>query len=292
MYSRMYLRTLFLQKNLDIQFHVARSLAWGVVGLRMLKDSSIFSHYLESSIVLFGAISTLLPAYAYQMFDRNAYSTTYRPIVVILDNVLQVGLGCLTHQHIYPEPATSWLTASTWRAIAVYLTGSGFSWLNMSGLLGSLTFRFAWPQQTILTVIMLMASPRMCHRSYSLQKAHANAFIIVLSIMDRLLPQSILQYVMGSTYDAVVALRAGQDSESGYSMCVSGQTGVLLIFGFLLPTLYLFMHETRSRIRFIRAAESYSHQRAILFPYPSLLHYLAFAAPAMAMLFLYIAQQQ
>jgi hypothetical protein len=141
----------------------------------MLKDSSVFHHYIAALIVLIGAITTLIPAYAHTFFSKVTPNQKhgyvhYRPIVILIDNILQVALGCFTHQHIYPEAASNYQSAASWRAAGVLLTGSGVAWLNMSGLLGSLIFRYAMGQQAALVILMLMASPSMCRRSYSLQK--------------------------------------------------------------------------------------------------------------------------
>lgn len=276
------------QKRMDVQFHVARCLAWAAVGIRMMKDSSAFHHYVASGIVLFGAVTTLFPAFAYSVFrDQNAYCK-YRPAVVVADNVLQVALGCVTHQHIYPEGASSWDTASSWRAVAVFLTGSGFAWLNMSGLLGSLPFRFAWPQQAVLVVMMMLASPDMCRRSYSLQKSHIYVFKRFLHSLGRKLPHGVVDYISGDMAASVVALEAGESisKAQAYTMCFSGQAWVLLALGFIFPTLFLFRQELRMRKRFLQATQ----RGYYLLPEPTLLHYMAFAVPAVSMLYMYVAK--
>lgn len=278
-----------LQRKLEIQFHYARSLAWMAVGLRMLKDSSAFQHYLASFIVFFGAFTTLIPAWAHSWDNTKGY-VTYRPAVVLLDNILQVALGCFTHEHIYPEGAPSWRTASPWRALGVLVTGSGIAWLNMSGLLGSLIFRFAMGQQAALTILMLLASPAMCRRSYSLQKGHMAMHSRTLR-WARLLPKSISNSIPlftapkgppGSPEDAAFAL----------NICLTYQPLVLLCLGLLAPTMYLFWREMNSRKQF---AQSWGRRvpgvtEVVLNPPPSMIQYWAFAAPAVAALYYYVAR--
>jgi hypothetical protein len=276
------------QRKMDVQFHIARCLAWAAVGIRMMKDSSAFHHYVASGIVLFGAITTLFPAFAYSVFrNQNAYCR-YRPAVVVADNVLQVALGCVTHQHIYPEGALSWDTASSWRAVAVFVTGSGFAWLNMSGLLGSLPFRFAWPQQAVLVVMMMLASPDMCRRSFSLQKAHISVFKKFFHSLGKKLPHGIVDYIAGEIAVPVAALEAGEgiSKVQAYTMCFSGQAWVLLALGFIFPTYFLFRQELRMRKRFLQGTQ----QCYYLFPEPTLLNYMTFAIPAVSMLYMYVAK--
>jgi hypothetical protein len=61
------------QKSMDIQFHYARALAWGAVGVRMLFTSLFFKHYIEATITLLGALTTLLPAYVWSFFQPSVY---------------------------------------------------------------------------------------------------------------------------------------------------------------------------------------------------------------------------
>lgn len=63
-------------KSLLIKYLVPpyyRSLTWGAVGLRMLKDSSAFRHYVAAITVLLGALTTLLPAYLPKRMKSDAY---------------------------------------------------------------------------------------------------------------------------------------------------------------------------------------------------------------------------
>lgn len=292
-FQRMYMES---QRKLDVQFHIARSLAWAVVGIRMLSDMSnrFLSHYIQSGIVLFGAVTTLFPGYAYQLF-RNVEYHRYRPVVVMLDNVLQVVLGCFTHDQIYPEPQdiVSWRSASPFRAVAVFVTGSGVSWLNMSALLGSLTFRFAWIQQILLVAIMMLSSPEMCSRSYSLQKAHIHVMARIVNLFKRIMGAN-ASSIVGKDHVAVRAWTCVYGDESACELdaehaCLVGQSGVLLLAGFIFPTLYLFAQELTMRKRFLHQNFQYSpHQKIVLTPVePGLLQYAAFAVPTVAMLYFY-----
>ncbi len=66
----------------------------------------------------------------------------WRPAILIADNVLQVVLGCYTHDTIYPPIETG-----SWRSAFVLLSGNGVAWLLFSGLWGKMTFRYAFPGQ-------------------------------------------------------------------------------------------------------------------------------------------------
>eukprot|EP00204_Picochlorum_oklahomense_P002405 CAMPEP_0118801176 /NCGR_PEP_ID=MMETSP1161-20130426/2821_1 /TAXON_ID=249345 /ORGANISM="Picochlorum oklahomensis, Strain CCMP2329" /LENGTH=393 /DNA_ID=CAMNT_0006729079 /DNA_START=293 /DNA_END=1474 /DNA_ORIENTATION=- len=294
-FQRMYMES---QRKLDVQFHIARSMAWAAVGIRMLSDMSnrFLSHYIQSGIVLFGAVTTLFPGYAYQLF-RNVEYHRYRPVVVMLDNVLQVVLGCFTHDQIYPEPQdiASWRYASPFRAVAVFVTGSGVAWLNMSALLGSLTFRFAWIQQILLVAIMMLSSPEMCSRSYSLQKAHIHVMARIVNLLKRIMGANQASSIVGEDHVAVQAWTCVYGEEKSACeldaehACLVGQSGVLLLAGFIFPTLYLFAQELTMRKRFLQQNFQYSpHQKIVLTPVePGLLHYAAFAVPTVAMLYFY-----
>ena len=278
------------QRTLDIQFHYARSLAWAAVGFRMLKDSSAFQHYIAATIVLLGALTTLVPAFAHGWKNKRQY-VKYRPVVVLLDNVLQVVLGCFTHAHIYPEAAASWRAAAPWRAAGVLLTGSGVAWLNMSSLLGSLIFRFAMGQQAALAIIMLLASPSICHRSFSLQKGHMAVHLRVARAARRLLPKSFLSAI--PLLD-VPTLTPGSPADAEYALavCLAYQPLAILSLGLVAPTLYLFWREIASRRQFARSkARGVPDVLGVsLNPPPSLIQYWAFAAPAVAALYFYVAR--
>jgi hypothetical protein len=203
-------------------------------------------------------------------------------VVIIADNILQVVLGCFTHEHIYPESSSSWREASGWRAAAVLLTGSGVAWLNMSSLLGSLIFRFALPQQAVLVLIMMLASNNMCARSFSLQKAHmffhghftrAAAAVAPASLRPLLLPG---------------ALIPAEDAAYALGVCDGYQPLVLILFGFLLPTFYLYWREVKSRQHFLelQAAQGVLSRAAIMSP-PTAWDYLVFAVPAVACIYTY-----
>jgi hypothetical protein len=278
------------QRKLDIQFHYARCAAWVAVGLRMLRDSSVFQHYVAAGIVLFGAVTTLFPAFAHQWKDKKAY-VRVRPLVVLLDNILQVVLGCYTHGHIYPEHAASWRAASPWRALGVTVTGSGVAWLNMSGLLGSLIFRFAMGQQAALAILMLLASPGMCRRSYSLQKGHVAVHSLTKSIARAVLPRAAFSAIPLFAGDGAAPGTPG-DAAYALNVCLAYQPLVILVLGLLAPTFYLFWKEMRSRRAF---AESWARgvpgvTEVVLNPPPSQLQYFAFAMPAVAALYYYVAR--
>ena len=256
------------QKGMDIQFHIARSLTWGAVAAKMLLDSERFlltpggdavhssgltdrEQQVQGFIVLFGALTTLFPAYAYRLCQKRPHLyPAYRPLVVIADNILQVVLGCLTHNQIYPESPSdnirTWKDAPAFKTLVVYLTGSGFAWLNMSGLLGSLPFRYAWIQQIILVAIMMLASPGMCARSKSLQRAHME----ILGFVRRKLR---IHSVLETTPEEAVGI------------CVSGQGFILLLAGFIVPTFFLFTQELRMRKRFLRQqVQQYTYERVVV----------------------------
>ena len=258
------------QKAMDIQFHIARSLTWGAVAAKMLLDSERFlltpggdavhssgltdrEQQVQGFIVLFGAITTLFPAYAYRLCQKRPHLyPAYRPLVVIADNILQVVLGCLTHNQIYPESPSdnirTWRDAPAFKTLVVFVTGSGFAWLNMSGLLGSLPFRYAWIQQIILVAIMMLASPAMCARSKSLQRAHVEILGFIRRKL-RIHGPSILETT----------------PEEALGICVSGQGFVLLLAGFIAPTFFLFTQELRMRKRFLRQqVQQFTYQRVVV----------------------------
>jgi hypothetical protein len=64
-------------------------MAWAAVGLRMLKDSSVFCHYVAAIVVLTGAITTMLPAWVHAWVPIHRY-VGYRPAMLLVDNILQV----------------------------------------------------------------------------------------------------------------------------------------------------------------------------------------------------------
>jgi hypothetical protein len=211
---------------------------------------------------------------------------------------VQVSLGCFTHAHIYPEASSSWREAAPWRAAVVLITGSGVSWLNMSGLLGSLIFRFAMVQQATITIIMLWASPSMCHRSLSLQKGHIAVHSMLMRSCRHIIPfyhviAAKFPLVSLSRMDAIdnVIIDAGSDSY-GLEVCNAYQPAILLLFGLIAPTLYLFYREMRSRMVF---AEEYitsrfsGFEQIALSPRPSILQYWDFAVPACGALYIYVA---
>ena len=268
------------QKPMDLSLRKFRLVAWAAIALRMLKNSTITSDYTASSIVLFGALTTMVPAWAHSWFDEETY-VRWRTPVLFFDNILQVVLGCFTHAHIYPETASSWQTASTWRAVAVVMTGSGVSWLNMSGLLGSLVFRFAFAQQATIAIIMLLASPSMCARSFSLQKGYA-------TVHSRLIHSFLVQGVRRLLGAPVVeGLEGGAEAfdlaaESAEHLCLTYQHVVILLLGFIVPTLYIFWREMRSRAVFVNSVRQDMDgvQVVKLNPSPSLMNYWTFIIPA------------
>lgn len=255
----------------------------------MLKDSSAFRHYVSALIVLIGAITTLVPAFAHSWISRRHY-TRYRPIVLLIDNVLQVALGCFTHTHIYPEEASDWRGATNSRAVGVLLTGSGVAWLNMSSLLGSLIFRFAMGQQAVLTIIMLLASPTICARSFSLQRAHMGVHSVPSFAASHLLPIPLLRHVPLLSFPTLDP-GSQEDSEYALAVCVTYQQIALLGLGLIAPTLYLYWREIKTRTAFAKAKVRYMPDvlGVSLNPPPTMLQYWAFAAPAAAALYFYVA---
>ena len=257
----------------------------------MLKDSSAFQHYLASFVVFFGGLTTLVPAFAHS-WDNSKKYVIYRPAVVLIDNILQVALGCFTHGNIYPEAASSWRTASPWRALGVLLTGSGIAWLNMSSLLGSLIFRFAMGQQAALTILMLLASPGICRRSFSLQKGHMAIHMLNTKWAKRLLPKVIFNSIPLLSAATGMVPGSPEDSIHALNICFAYQPLILLVLGFLSPTMYLFWREMQSRKQF---AQLWGRRvpgvtEVVLNPPPSLIQYWAFAAPAVAALYYYVAR--
>lgn len=254
----------------------------------MLKDSSAFQHYLASFIVFFGAFTTLIPAFAHS-WEKNRAFVYYRPAIVLADNILQVVLGCYTHQHIYPESATSWREAAPLRALGVLVTGSGVAWLNMSSLLGSLIFRFAMGQQAALAILMLLNSPPMCHRSFSLQKGHMAMHTITRRWAGRLLPRKI--YAAISLFNPPTGVPGSpEDATYALNVCLAYQPLIILTLGFIAPTMYLFYREMHTRKQF---ADSFGKgvptvTEVVLNPPPSMVQYFAFATPAVAALAYYV----
>lgn len=189
-------------------------------------------------------------------------------------------LGVLTFDVIYHERTETWQTTPTPRALAVLLTGappagpaqptrrlarwaaaeitppptvppaaragSGFAWLGMSGLLGSLVFRYALLQQAVLALAMLLGSPSMCHDSRSLQHGHMLLRGALLRAARRPLALLGLRWAPNTpgTAEAMAQL--------GYQTCIWGQAGVLILLGYMLPAILLFRSEIRSRLHFLQ----------------------------------------
>ena len=258
----------------------------------MMKDSSVYEDYMAACIVLFGAFTTLIPAFAHSLGggNKSAY-VNYRPIVLLCDNILQVALGCYTHANIYPEASENWRGVALFRAVGVLVTGSGVAWLNMSGVLGSLIFRFAIGQQAVLTILMLMASPSICRRSFSLQKGHMMVHHQTVKWLHRLLP-AFLAKVIPLINPPVTFANSPEDAVYALNVCLTYQPLVLLTLGLIAPTLYIFWREMTSRKQF---AQRWGRQfptvtSVVLNPPPTMLQYWAFAAPAVAALYYYVAR--
>lgn len=287
MFKFLYLR---LQRNVEIQFHVARSLTWVAVGFRMLKDSAAGLHYSAAAIVFTGALTTLIPAAAHFWNNKRQY-VKYRPIFIIVDNMLQMVLGCFTHMHIYREEAGSWRDVSPWRAAAVLLTGNGVAWLCMSALLGCLVFRYAMVMQATLTMILLLASPGMCAQSFSLQRAYMALHLATVRNANRFLPKALVRMVPLLTLPTT-ANGGADDAAFALAVCQTYQPLMLLSLGLIAPTWSLYWREIKSRESFARTtARNVPHVTAVrLNPPPAMIQYWAFAAPAVAALYFYVAK--
>ena len=263
--NRFRLAHMATQRPLDIQFHFARAAAWLAVGSRMLLNSAAREDYLSAIITIFGALTTLAPSLAHRLIDAEIY-VKYRPAVLIVDNILQVALGCFTHSAIYPEIATHWRDAAGFKAVGVTVTGNGNAWLLMSSLLGALPFRLAIMQQAILVIIMLLASRSICERSFSLQKGH----------------NFVYSWLVGGKYSAESPVLL----EDGLDVCLAGQSLSLLLIGFIFPTFYLYKRERAARARFLKAL-GVMHRSHI----PGYVDYMTYSLPAVACMYVYIVTQ-
>jgi hypothetical protein len=271
------------QRNMDIQFHFARAAAWLAIAVRMFIHSTLYKHYVSSIIIFLGVITTLIPAVAHKLIPPDRY-VRYRPFVIFVDNVLQVALGCYTHEDIYPVSASSWSTASPFKALAVTVTGNGNAWLNMSGLLGCLPFRFAVIQQAILVVIMLLTSRPICQRSFELQKGHISVHRALARALHRLVPSPILSPLKSLLASPSRGLASAMsDAAWAETLCVVYQSISLLLLGFIVPTFILYRSETMSRLKFLKA-HGVQHPATV----PTAIEYLGFAIPATACIYLYI----
>lgn len=231
------------RRGIDCSFHYARSLTWMAVAVRSWLTGSAVS----LAWPLFGAVTTLVPAFAWRL---GVPYSRWRTALIFGDNILQVVLGVLTFDIIYHERTETWQTTPTPRALAVLLTGSGFAWLGMSGLLGSLVFRHALLQQAVLALAMLLGSPSMCHDSRSLQHGHMLLRGALLRAARRPLA------LLGPHWAPNTPGTAEAMARLGYQACVWGQAGILILLGYMLPAFILFRSEVHSRLHFLQDGAS------------------------------------
>lgn len=271
--------------RLETQFHYARGLTWAVVLLRTV----LAKEWQASVVIAVGTVTTLLPAFAPRLLGRQYLS--WRLMIEVFDNLLQVALGCYTHHHIYPNPKTG--GPSIFQMATVLVTGNGVAWLLFCSLWGSLPFRHALPQQAAMTIILLVYNRILCRTSMPIQFAYAT----LARQLRKLHPASLLRsYCLFQNWAevlnagrscaaAVLAAPAGAreavrqacmraaaagagtglhtlaaqplpdslaaNSAVGEQLCLKYQPLSLLALGFVLPTLYIWWAELRLRCAFL-----------------------------------------
>ncbi|PSC76878.1 CMP-sialic acid transporter 4 [Micractinium conductrix] len=128
--------------RLEKQFHYARAVTWCLVLLRMLAARQ----WRTAVLLATGCLSTFLPALSDRLPQR-AYQRWRLPLIV-LDNLVQVAMGCYAHQTI--GPASQVEAPSTFQMAAALVTGSGVAWLLFCPIWGSLPFRIAFRSRRLL----------------------------------------------------------------------------------------------------------------------------------------------
>ncbi|PSC76133.1 hypothetical protein C2E20_0837 [Micractinium conductrix] len=321
---------------MERQFHYARAATWAAVLLRTLATGD----RVACCIIAAGAVTTLLPAFVDRL-PRRCYLRWRLPIMAF-DNLLQMALGCYTHGYIYPNPRSG-ADPSTFQMAAVLLTGNGVAWLLFSSLWGSLPFRFAFPLQAELTLILLHFNRPLCSSNVPIQHAYALLASRLLRRPARLLaalssflhpspaarscgaavlaaPAWAAEAVRAACMSSVPAslehrqglqqrLAAGGGADvagdsvatAGAELCLAYQPAILLLFGFLAPTWYIFVTESRQRRRFLaqqaaaggrqEAGPAAAAAAAAAGMQPSLVEYASFAVPAVAAMYSYAAVQ-
>ncbi|EFN57205.1 hypothetical protein CHLNCDRAFT_143630 [Chlorella variabilis] len=292
-------------------FHYARGITWCVVLLRALA----VNEWAASVVIAIGTVTTVLPAFAPSLLGESY--TGWRVPIQVFDNLLQVSLGCFTHQYIYPDPKGG-AQPSTFQAgrqpagmATVLLTGSGPAWLQFSSLWGSLPFKRRLRRLAPLALLRAyhrllvpVAAGRTCSaavlaapkeaaeavRAACMASATATATAAAAAAAAR---SAALQAAAGSRAAAAATAAAGAE------LCLQYQPLSLLLLGFLLPTLYIWVTELRLRCAFFAqrcrragqgSAAASEGQRSLraLGTLPTLGDYCMYCVPAVAAMYMYI----
>ncbi|KAL4858351.1 hypothetical protein ACK3TF_001822 [Chlorella vulgaris] len=251
-------------------FHLNRAGVWGIVLLRVLIAREWGAAAWVAVVLLSPWLAQWLPIAVY---------LRWRVAIKMMDNLLQMVMGCYTHHHIYPSPEAG--MPSAFQMAAVLLTGNGVMWQLFNSVWGSLPFRFALPQQAGLTILLLLYNRTLCSRNVALRHAYLALRHRVLGSAHWLLaPLAALQqggWALPSQHpsrdcaatvlaapaaareavrSACMAAMAAQQSDrvpvapsvaDGVELCVRWQPLSQLTLGFLLPTFYIWCCELRER---------------------------------------------
>ncbi|KAI7836341.1 hypothetical protein COHA_009800 [Chlorella ohadii] len=136
-------------RQLGKQFHLNRAGVWGVALLRVLASREL------------------------------------RLPLKVSDNLLQISLGCYMHHLIYPNPKQG--SPSTFQMAAVLLTGNGVPWQLFNSIWESLPFRYAFPQQAALTILLLLFNRSLCQHNVALRYSYVGLQLHLARLTRRLL---------------------------------------------------------------------------------------------------------
>ncbi|EFN55611.1 expressed protein [Chlorella variabilis] len=282
-------------RKLGKQFHLNRAAIWCVVLLRVLASR-------EWPVAAAVVLVLALPAVSHWLPHRLYLG--WRTPIKVFDNLLQMGLGCYTHHHLYPSPKSGY--PSTFQMAAVLATGSGWLWQCFNSVWNSLSFRVALPQQAALTILLLLYNRTLCRNNLALApllalRRHRAAFFAYAAGRDcgatvLAAPPAAREAVRLACMHAMAAdaevqlpraglgLVAGAGPEDATELCVSWQPVSQLLLGFLLPTLYIWRTELRQRRAFLAQHVETQVARGRAPPrreaVPTLIEYSMFAAPA------------
>lgn len=252
-------------RRLGRTFHFNRAGVWGVVLLRALTSREWGAAAMVLVVLVLPAVMACLPSGAFQR---------WRVPLKIADNLLQISLGCCTHRLIYPNPTNG--EPSSFQVAAVLLTGNGVPWQLFNSVWDSIPFRYALPQQAVLTIVLLLSNRTLCSGNVAIQHAYKAIQRSISRAAGRLPPALALLHGGGaalaalqtgvgcsSALDGAAAAQGGPQAactgaeaaatDNGVVLCMAYQPISQLLLGFVLPTYLIWNAELRSRRAFLAA---------------------------------------
>ena len=193
---------------------------------------------------------SLLPVIG--MVDSHFYIKYRIWLVAITNGIQYIQTSIQYYGQLYYSPEGS--SATYLQLISAILTANGVAWLVMTGLLGSLPFKYGFLVQAMYGLILVVGNSSMCHTSTALKNAYT------------FLSNRMVKHVLGSQFPLFV----GKEEE----VCIFYQTLLQFLFGICLTCAVAYQRELTQRKVFL-------HRQNVRYDarYPSLTTYFYFLMP-------------